>query len=182
MVIKSGLYLGTGAAYVFLTASATLAQTACIRCSGPSELYACQAIADSPISEKTVGLFCAAKIAHDYRHVRCAAQTGAENCPGIKIEYAYEVKPSPEAEKNRDLRWSKPDETVHEQEPETLGEFAAETLDQSAKTIKKAGDNIGDAASKAGKATSETVKNAGQAIGNATKKTLKCLGSALNDC
>lgn len=181
-MLKSGLYLGILATSLAVSVSLALAQSACIHCSGPSETYECHAITDDQLPEKSVGLYCASRIAHDYHHEICAAQREAAECPGIKIEYVYETEPPLDDTEKKDLRWSHADPKARKDEPETLGEFASETIDQSAKTIKKAGDNISEAASKAGKATTDTVKNAGQAIGSATKKTLKCLGSALNDC
>jgi hypothetical protein len=158
--------------------SAASAQTACVQCSGPDQVYRCEATSNQAIPDQAVGWFCVSKIASEHAHESCGVQRGAKVCEGLTVSYVYDENigtsepPADDSPKNR----------TGNDEPATLGEFTKDTVSASAKSAKKAGENIGDAASKAGSATSEAIKNAGSAIGNATKKTLKCLGSALNDC
>lgn len=161
-----------------LGGSAASAQTACVRCFGPEQVYRCEARSEQAIPEQAVGLFCVSKIASEHAHESCGIQRGATLCDGLAVSYPYDETmgasepPVDEGPQNRNS----------DGEPATLGEFTKDTVSASAKSAKKAGENIGEAASKAGSATSDAIKGAGNAIGNATKKTLKCLGSALNDC
>lgn len=149
-----------------------------MRCSGPDQVYACEATSNQRIPQQAAGLFCVAKIASEHAHELCAVQRGGTVCEGMAVTYAYD----------ENFGTSEPADASHWHdrsgidEPATLGEFTKETASASAKSVKEAGENIGEAASKAGTATSDALKGAGSAIGNATKKTLKCLGSALNDC
>ena len=154
------------------------AETACVSCSGPDQLYRCEANSDQSIPEQAAGLFCVAKIASEHAHEICAVQRGAKICDGLTVSYTYDENIGA-AEPRAASSWQGRTDI---DEPKTLGEFTKETVSASAKSAKKAGENIGEAASKAGAATSDAIKGAGSAIGNATKKTLKCLGSALNDC
>ena len=157
------------------TGLAASAQTACVQCSGPDQVYRCEATADQPIPDQAVGLFCVSKIASDHAHESCGVQRGAKLCGGLSVTYVYDENSGTSADTRA------PNRTANG-EPATLGEFTKDTVSASAKTAKNAGENIGSAASKAGTATTDAIKGAGNAIGNATKKTLKCLGSALNDC
>jgi hypothetical protein len=161
-----------------LLAGSATAQTACVRCFGPEQVYRCEAVSDLPVEENAVGLFCVSRIAADHAHASCAVQRAGDGCEGVQVSYDYGDQQQtgllPEA--------AAADETGTGGEPATLGEFTKDTVDASARGVKKAGENIGNVASKAGSATADAIKDAGDAIGNATKKTLKCLGSALNDC
>jgi len=151
------------------------AETACVRCTGPDATYRCIATSEQPLASGAAGFFCASKIAGEHAHESCAVQRGATDCQGLEVSYAYdETSPLGAIEEGGNGN--------DDGEPSTLGEFTKDTVSTSAKTVKKAGENIGDAASKAGSATANAIKGAGSAIGNATKKTWKCLGSALNDC
>lgn len=160
------------------TGPAAWAETACVRCSGPDQVYACEVTSNESIPEQAAGLFCVAKIAGEHAHELCAVQRGAKACDGMTVTYGYDGN---FGASNASAASGWHDRTAAD-EPATLGEFTKEAVSASAKSAKKAGENIGEAASKAGTATSDALKGAGSAIGNATKKTLKCLGSALNDC
>ena len=161
-----------------LTGSAASAQVACVQCSGPERIYRCEATADHPIPNQTVGLFCVSKIASEHAHEICGVQRGTTACGGVPVSYVYDENFGTSADGDDD---SAPNRTVYG-EPATLGEFTKDTVSASTETAKNAGKSIGSAASQAGTATTDAIKGAGSAIGNATKKTLKCLGSALNDC
>jgi hypothetical protein len=161
-----------------LTGSAASAQVACVQCSGPEQIYRCEATADQPIPSQTLGLFCVSRIAGEHAHEICGVQRGATVCGGLPVSYVYDENFGTSADGSGG---NAPNRTAND-EPATLGEFTKDTVSASAKTAKNAGENIGSAASKAGAATTDAIKGAGNAIGNATKKTLKCLGSALNDC
>lgn len=160
------------------TGPAACAETTCVRCSGPDQVYACEVTSNERIPEQAAGLFCVARIAGEHAHELCAVQRGARICDGMAVTYGYDdhfgASDTSAASGRRDRAASN--------EPATLGEFTKDAVSASAESAKKAGENLGDAASKAGAATSDAIKGAGSAIGNATKKTLKCLGSALNDC
>jgi hypothetical protein len=161
-----------------LIGSAASAQIACVQCSGPEQVYRCEATTDQAIPNQAVGLFCVSRIASEHAHESCGVQRGATVCSGLPVSYVYDenfgtsVGASGESARNR----------TPNGEPATLGEFTKDTVNASAKSAKNAGENIGSAASKAGSVATDAIKGAGNAIGNATKKTLKCLGSALNDC
>jgi hypothetical protein len=161
----------------FLAGTAACAQTACVRCFGPEQVYRCAAVSNEAIPEQAVSLFCVAKIASEHVHESCATQRGVTDCDGLTVSYAYDERIGAAG-----LAGEGAGKRAGDGEPATLGEFTKDTVSASARSAKKAGENIGAAASKAGAATSEAIKGAGSAIGNATKKTLKCLGSALNDC
>jgi hypothetical protein len=162
-----------------IVTSPTLAQTACIRCTGPEATYICTAVSDEPFRDKAVGLFCASKIAVDRQHHSCAAIRAGDPCTGgVSVSFAYDgasggetMLPPPAAPAPEPAEKQAKSEAAKNGEPETLTEFAKETVDGSVTAVKKAGQATGDA-----------LKDTGRAIGDATKKTLKCLGSALNDC
>jgi hypothetical protein len=164
-----------------LTAAAASAQTACVQCSGPEQVYRCEATSDQPMPNQAVGLFCVARIASEHAHESCAVQRGATVCVGLAVTYVYDQNIGTSAPAADGDGGDAPNRTANG-EPATLGEFTKDTVSASAKSAKAVGQNIGSAASKAGTATTDAIKGAGNAIGNATKKTLKCLGSALNDC
>jgi hypothetical protein len=161
-----------------LAGSAACAQIACVQCSGPDQLYRCEATADQPIADLAVGLFCVSRIASEHAHETCGVQRGATVCGGVAVRYVYDENFGASADSGGEAA---PNRTAND-EPATLGAFTKETVNASAQSAKNAGENIGSAASKAGTATTDAIKGAGNAIGNATKKTLRCLGSALNDC
>jgi hypothetical protein len=161
-----------------LPAWTALAQTACVRCSNPDQVYRCEASSSQAIPDQALGLFCVAKIASEYVHEICGVQRGATVCDGLHVNYTYDEKIGTSAP----LDDAESKERNANGEPATLGAFTKDTVSASAKSAKTAGENIGNAASKAGTATADAIKNAGNAIGDATKKTLKCLGSALKDC
>lgn len=174
---------GSAAFGVMLAAiSAAHAQTICVRCAGPEASYRCQTTAEMPVSEKSIGLFCAAKLARERGHQSCATERGVKECDGPIVAFAYDPAAAPEAF-NAGGDGQAP---LHQQpesgEPETLADLTKNAVDNSAKNMEKAGETLGDAARDAGQATTNALKGAGKAIGDATKKTLKCLGSALNDC
>lgn len=162
---------------MFLTGAAS-AQTACVRCFGPEQVYRCEAVSDLAVQENAVGFFCVSRIAAEHAHESCAVQRAGGNCNGVQVSYAYDEQPggllAPGGGQAGDAGTG--------QEPATLGEFTKETVDASARGVKNAGETIGNAANQAGNATADAIKGAGNAIGSATQKTLKCLGSALNDC
>ena len=176
---RRGKYIWPAAAVclALLTGSAASTQVACVQCSGPEQIYRCEATADQPIPNQTVGLFCVSKIASQHAYEICGVQRGTSVCVGVPLSYVYDENFGTSADGGD----SAPNRTVHG-EPATLGEFTKDTVSTSTETAKNAGKTIGSAASKAGAATTDAIKGAGNAIGNATKKTLKCLGSALNDC
>lgn len=163
---------------LLLSATALSAQTACVRCTGPEQTYRCEATADEPIETRALGFFCATRIADEHSHESCATQRGVTDCHGVPVSYVYEQVPGIGMTPDD----AAPADPKAGDEPRTLGEFTKDTVSASAKSVKKAGENIGDAASNAGKVTTDALKGAGSAIGNATKKTWNCLGSALNDC
>jgi hypothetical protein len=169
---------GAAVCLILLAASAASAQSVCVQCWGPEQLYRCEATADQPIPDQTVGLFCVSRIAGEHAHESCGVQRGAKLCDGLSVTYAYDENSGGSAPAGGD---DAPKRNANG-EPATLGEFTKDTVSASAQSAKNAGENIGNAASKAGSATTDAIKGAGTAIGNATKKTLKCLGSALNDC
>jgi hypothetical protein len=160
------------------TGPAAWAETACVRCSGPDQVYACEVTSNEHIPEQAAGLFCVAKIAGEHAHELCGVQRGAKTCDGMAVTYRYDENFGA-SEPPAASGWQ---DRAGIDEPATLGEFTKEAVTASAKSAKRAGENIGEAASKASAVTSDALKGAGGAIGNATKKTLKCLGSALNDC
>lgn len=164
--------------FALLTGSAALAETACVRCFGPEQVYRCEATADQPIPNQAVGLFCVSRIASEHAHEGCGVQRNITVCGGLSVTYVYNEDLGASAEDSGDRA---PNRKANG-EPATLGEFTKDTVKASANSAKNAGENLGNAASKAGTATTDAIKGAGNAIGNATKKTLKCLGSALNDC
>lgn len=161
-------------------AVAAAGEIACVRCTGPDQIYRCEVSGDAAPGASSVGLFCASRIASEHAHESCAAQRGVTDCAGLTVSYAYGEDVAPGVAAIRPP--SAEPKNAGKNEPETLGEFTKETVQGSANAVKKAGENIGSAANKAGQATADAVKGAGAAISNATKKTLKCLGSALNDC
>ncbi len=171
------IWPAAGICLAVLAGSAASAQTTCVKCFGPEQVYRCEAKADEPIPDQAVGLFCVSKIASEHAHAGCGVQRGATDCGGLPVTYVYDENFGNSAD-GGDIA---PNRTVNG-EPATLGEFTKDTVGASAESVKNAGENIGNAASKAGTATTDAIKGAGNAIGNATKKTLKCLGSALNDC
>jgi hypothetical protein len=180
IVIGRGTSIWPAAALclAFLAGTAACAQTACVRCFGPEQVYRCAAVSNEAIADQAVKLFCVAKIASEHAHESCAIQRGVTDCEGLTVSYAYDETIAASTPLVGDGAGNR----IGDDEPATLGEFTKDTVSASARSAKKAGENIGAAASKAGTATSEAIKGAGNAIGNATKKTLKCLGSALNDC
>lgn len=180
---RLGKYIWPAAAVclALLTGSAASARIACVQCSGPEQVYRCEATADQPIPDQAVGLFCVSKIASEHAHESCGVQRGATVCGGLPVSYVYDENVGTSAPAADGSGGSARNRTANG-EPATLGEFTKDTVSASAKSAKTAGENIGSAASKAGAATTDAIKGAGNAIGNATKKTLKCLGSALNDC
>ena len=168
------------AAFLLLTAAAS-AQTVCVRCTGPDQTYACTAIADDPVPDAALGLFCVSRIAGEHNHASCSIERSSTSCDGLAVSFDYDENAVPGAAANADPKPETAD-TPNDGEPRTLGEFTKETVDASAKAVKKAGENIGESAANAGKAAADAIKSTGKTVGNATKKTLKCLGSALNDC
>ncbi len=162
------------------TATASFGHTVCVRCSGPEAVYSCDTGDDLRAPERSAGLFCASRIARDYGHESCATQRGSADCGGQRVRYDYPEHSDPAIKTNKesDSSESNSDIAFRKREPETLRELATDTIETSKNTIKKTGENIGEA----GKATRDAIKDAGEAIGTATQKTLRCLGSALNDC
>jgi hypothetical protein len=166
---------GTFAA-ALITASASAAQTACIRCTGPEAAYICTVTSEEPFRDKATGLYCASKIAADRQHRSCAATREGDPCAdGVSVSFTYTpardadlMTPAPAAQPTEEQAKKDPEKNG---EPETLVDLTKETVDGSVDAVKKAG-----------KATGDAIKDTGRAIGDATKKTLKCLGSALNDC
>jgi len=171
-----------GLALFVISAAPGKSQTACVQCTGPETIYACEAVSDEKLSDRAVGFYCASRLARENQHRSCAVQRSATSCLGTPVRLFHEdeshVIPSRETPPDQAAvqRDQKP------REPETLGEFAKDTADASSRALQNAGETIGEAANKAGAATSDALEDAGSAIGDATKKTLKCLGSALNDC
>ncbi len=164
--------------FVLLSGAAAWAQTACVRCSGPEQVYRCDVSSDGAVTNQAVGFFCLSKIASEHTHGRCAVQRGAPVCEGLTVSYVYDENFGA----SDTVAVDRAPNRTRNGEPATLGEFTKDSVEASAKSAKKAGENIGEAASKAGSVTSNAIKSAGSAIGTATKKTLRCLGSALNDC
>jgi hypothetical protein len=174
------LPIGIGLGLACVSVLPSFAQTACVQCTGPDATYLCSTTAPDGVSEKAVGYFCMSRVARERGHRSCAVQRTATDCDGMLVHYVYD--PGGAAFETQARQQERQDRDAEAREPETLGEFAEETANSSAKAIKKAGETIGDAAQGAGKATANALKGAGKAIGDATKKTLKCLGSALNGC
>jgi hypothetical protein len=135
-----------------------------------------------PVSEKSIGLFCASKLARERGHQSCATERGVKACDGAIVEFAYDPAAAPEAFNAGAAGPAPLDQQPESAEPETLADLTNDAVDNSAKNMEKAGETLGEAARNAGQATTNALKGAGKAIGDATKKTLKCLGSALNDC
>ena len=179
---RVGKYIWPAAAVCLglLTNSPASAQTACVQCTGPEQVYRCEATADEPIPSQTVGLFCVSKIASEHAHEACGVRRGDRLCGGVSVSYVYDENFGSSAAAAEGSEHG-PNRNASG-EPATLGEFTKDTVAASAQSAKNAGKNLGSAASKAGAATTDAIKDAGSAIGNATKKTLNCLGSALNDC
>jgi hypothetical protein len=168
--------------FALLTGSAALAETACVRCFGPEQVYRCEATADQPIPNQAVGLFCVSRIASEHAHEGCGVQRNTTVCGGLSVTYVYNDVYNEDLGTSAEDSGDRAPNRKANGEPATLGEFTKDTVKASANSAKNAGENLGNAASKAGTATTDAIKGAGNAIGNATKKTLKCLGSALNDC
>lgn len=175
---------GASAAFgvVLAAISAAHAQTICVRCTGPEASYRCQTTAEMPVPEKSIGLFCASKLARERGHQSCATERGVTACDGVLVEFAYDPAAAPEGFDAAGAGEAPPGQRPESGEPETLADLTKDAVDNSAKNMEKAGKTLGDAARDAGQATANALKGAGKAIGDATKKTLKCLGSALNDC
>ncbi len=163
-------------------AAAVHAETACVRCTGPDAVYSCETTRPDGSPVNGAGLYCASRLASERGHVACASQRNADGCTGTPVQFVYTEDSGPSQIGVNAAAESESGQETPQGEPATLGAFAKDTYHASTETVKKAGDNIGDAASKAGQATGDAIKGAGKAIGAATKKTLKCLGSALNDC
>jgi hypothetical protein len=176
------IWTAAAAGLLCLTASAASEQTACVRCSGPEQVYRCVATAEQPIPDQAVGFFCVSRIASEHSHESCAVQRGAAACDGLSVSYLYDDNAGASPLAADSSGGDNPASHNANGEPATLGEFTKDTVRASAQSAKTAGENLGSAANKAGTATTDAIKNAGNAIGTATKKTLKCLGSALNDC
>ena len=149
----------------------------CVKCFGPEQTYNCAAMADRPISQGELQMFCVSRLALDYAHRGCGVEREAPECVGKTIIYAYESETAAPASALAKDRLASA-----EREPATLGEFAEEAVASSKSSMSKMGKSIGDAARNAGEATVNNVQKAGNAIGQVTRRTLKCLGSALNDC
>jgi hypothetical protein len=163
-------------AVLLLLGSPVRAETlnACVRCTGPEQIYRCNVMSDEVVRADAVRLFCMSQIAREHVHESCAVLRGAAACDGVNISYVYQdgVGGDPAG-----AMAGAPGTTPREG-PGTLADMTKPAVDASV----NAGKAVGQATVKAGKAVGDATVKAGQAVGEATTRTLKCLGSALNGC
>jgi hypothetical protein len=84
------IWPAAGICLAVLAGSAASAQTTCVKCFGPEQVYRCEAKADEPIPDQAVGLFCVSKIASEHAHAGCGVQRGAMDCGGLPVTYVYD--------------------------------------------------------------------------------------------
>lgn len=202
MIVNWGIRAGGVLLAVVSLAEPVTAGEYCVTCEGPAAMYACViegALADAP-PDPRAQVSCIQELARLGGHETCSVPRSAPKpCPGVVRTVAAPssgistpddghttapiTEPSLAAQENRQPgvapEQPRADQPAAElQEPKTVEELAAQTVEASKQGLKKAGDAVTGTAQKAG----DSVEKAGSAVGSAAKKTWECLKSIFSDC
>jgi hypothetical protein len=172
------LVLAAGAVFAVALGQEARAQEVCVQCDGPLATYRCQ-IADLDKvgqfrgRDRAIEYVCITELARQGRHDRCRVARDFGNvCLGDQRRLSWSARandveakgaPAPDGAQGS----SENVESEKSGPPRTLVEVARNTVEQSKKTAKSAGEKI---------------EKAGDAVGGAVKKTWNCLVSFFSVC
>lgn len=178
----------------------------CVTCTGPDAAYRCtiDGTPDGPGTDPRAQLLCITKLAEAGGHESCSVQRNAEYpCPGVLRVINSPLEGSPRepdgAPPAQDAGAAPPQKDAgappeegaepasaepppEGQPPQTVEEFAGQTVKNSTEGLKKAGEALTGGAKATGEAVAGTAEKAGSAIGNAAKNTWGCITSLFSEC
>ena len=161
----------------------------CVSCTGPEASYRCaiEGTPEGPGADPRSQLLCITTLANTGGHESCSVtrnSAGANSglCPGtlkVVTAPAGDLPPLPPGlDPNSAAASPAEPPPAGGSPPQTVEEFAGETVKSSKEGLQNAGKAISGTAEKTG----ESIGNAGSAVGNAAKKTWNCLKSLFSEC
>lgn len=160
-----------------------------MRCTSPDQSYLCEvAGANLGDNSRTVGFYCAGRLAQEHGHRTCAVARDDAQCEGDYRRYVYErdapslplLDQGPGAPTQAQDAQAQEPQVAKEKKgpPETVVELTRETARKTGEGLKRAADET----ARTTRGFGERVRDAADVVGRATRNTMKCIGSLFDDC